>query len=390
MEVDDRCFFSILPKDASEALLQQAWQHLDQQHRFGIIPRVCSSWYHLSLSTFTSLELELRDKGSTQQLAAWLRRRGSNLQHLSVRSELQLEEPSYPLLVEVLGSIDSCESLSSLQFVSWFGPMILSEQLLTRLTSLSVRDHKAGPFNSTQLGRMQQLKALDLRGSRSSVKLDKAEVHQLLSALPNLTSLDLTHTWIRLEHLSSCPHLPPLRDLKLSIATGLFTDDMPNLADLQMLPCTSLHVDIFRDGAMEKFKTWSAGRQGKNCLGALTSMHWCICNVFNLSSEYTTSRAALACLAEAAGQLKHLALTGDGTASVEDLELLTGLTQLTSLSFKYAGAADADVVTPLAKLSNLQQLTVGGLSKGQADAVRVAAAAGQLCCLKGVNVVALV
>jgi hypothetical protein len=67
---------------------------------------------------------------------------------------------------------------------------------------------------------------------------------------------------------------------------------------------------------------------------------------------------------------------------VKDLALLTRLTQLTTLSFKYAGPADADVVTPLAALPNLQQLTVAGLSKRQSDASWAAAAAGQLLCLK--------
>jgi hypothetical protein len=68
--------------------------------------------------------------------------------------------------------------------------------------------------------------------------------------------------------------------------------------------------------------------------------------------------------------------------------MLTRLTQLTSLSFRYAGPADADVVTtPLAALPNLRQLTVAGLSESQADAVRAAVAAEKLPCLKGVKLV---
>ena len=64
---------------------------------------------------------------------------------------------------------------------------------------------------------------------------------------------------------------------------------------------------------------------------------------------------------------------------IMDINLLSGLTQLTSLCFSYAGAPDADVVSPLAALPNLQQLTVTGLSAVQADAVRAAAVpSGQL------------
>jgi hypothetical protein len=388
MEVDDRCSFSILPKDASEALLQQAWQHLDQQHRFGIIPRVCSTWFHLSLPTFTSLELTLRDQGSMQQFAAWLRHHGSNLQHLSVRKKMQLSEPSCPLLLEVLGSINSCDSLTSLHLVCWNGPITLSEQLLTRLSSLSVRDYKGGTFNIGQLSRMRQLKALDLSGSRVGIELDEFEVHQLLSALPNLTSLDLTHSWLPLKHLASCPNLPPLQELKLSITPSLFTDRFFDLAYLPVLPCTSLHVDVCGPAPMEDFKTWSAGQQAKSCLGKLTSMHWYKRGSLSSSSAQPMSHDIVSCMADAAGQLRRLTLTGFNIASLKDLALLTGLTQLTSLTLGYAGPPDADVVTPLAALSILQQLTVAGLSECQADAVRAAVAAGHLPWLKEVEVVA--
>jgi hypothetical protein len=116
-------------------------------------------------------------------------------------------------------------------------------------------------------------------------------------------------------------------------------------------------------------------------------MHWYIDGGLGSSSAPPTAFAALSCLAEAARQLKHLTLK-HGTVGVKDLALLTGLTQLTSLHFDYAGPADADLVTPLAALSNLQQLTVGGLRDGQADAVKAAAAAGGLPCLKELKEVA--
>jgi hypothetical protein len=77
-----------------------------------------------------------------------------------------------------------------------------------------------------------------------------------------------------------------------------------------------------------------------------------------------------------------------GTVGVNELALLSGLTQLTSLQFKYAGAVDADMVTPLAALPSLQQLGVAGLFQGQVDALKAAANAGELPCLKEVNVIA--
>jgi hypothetical protein len=338
MATDGSCSFSLLPKDASEALLLQAWQQLDQHHRFGIIPRVCSSWYNLSLPTFTSLKLALRDEVSTQQFAAWLRRHGSILHHLSVNT-MQLTEPSTHLLSGVLGSMNSCKSLSSLHLLCWNGPTSLAEQLLTHLTSLTMRCRGKVALDYGQFYRNDrpQLRALDLHGSKYYAFLGEAEVHRLLSALPNLTSLDLRHTLIPLTHLASCPSLPFLEDLKLSITGG--SDLQIALSALAVLPCSCLYVALWGDDKMQQFKTWSAGQQGKNCLGRITSMHWYL---RGLVPPQPLSHAALSCLAEAAGQLKHLDLTGSNNASVKDLALLTGLAQLTSLSFTYAGSPDAD------------------------------------------------
>jgi hypothetical protein len=340
------CSFSFLPKGVPEALLLQAWQQLDQHHRFGIIPRVCSSWFHLSLPTFTSLKLALRDEGSTQHFAAWLRRHGSTLQHLRVDTT-ELVKPSDILMSGLLGTISNCQFLSSLHLLRWKGSLSLGGQLLTRLTSLSVRYYVGVPFDLYQQLRrndMRQLMALDLRGTQLCSMLGKTELHLLIRALPNLTSLDLSHTGIRVEDLASCRSLPPLQELKLSMTD--WQSSQGPLAALAVLPCTSLHVSY-----------WG-------------------CNA--------VSRAALTSLAEAAGQLRHLTFSS-GTAGVKELALLTGLTELTSLHFTYSGAADADVVTPLAALSNLQQLTVAGLSAVQEEAMRVAVSAGQLRCLKEVT-----
>jgi hypothetical protein len=407
MAYEDCCPFSLLPKDACEALLLQAWQQLDQRHRFGIIPRVCSSWFHLSLPTYTSLELALRDDGAIKQFAAWLRRHGSTLQHLNVKtrhataellgnsivSNLLLkqkrEKERYILLHDVLASLKSCESLTSLHLLCWEGPASVSEQLLSQFTSLSIRCSHMRQTDYCLFYRNERprLRALDLHGCVWCLPPTKgeAEVHQLLSALPNLTSLDLTDTWISLESIASCPTLPPLQELKLSIP--MRRNLGRRLAALSVLPCTSLDMHLSFEAELEEFRTWSVGQQGRSCLGRLTSMHWCIPvrGGFNYGSAHSLSGGALSCLVKAAGQLRHLALTGD-TAGVKELALLSGLTQLTSLRFYYAGAADADIVTPLAALPNLQHLEVAHLSAAQKDAVTAAcAAAGQLPCLTEVD-----
>jgi Leucine-rich repeat (LRR) protein len=289
----------------------------------------------------------LRDVACAQQFAAWLRSRGSTLQHLSVSGRQlpdsnQLSQKSMRDLAGVLDSISSCKSLTSLQLVCWRGPTSLNEQLLTQLTSLSVRCNHGQTFDYDQLYRSerQQLIALDLHGTMSSEAMDEAEVHQLLRALPNLTSLDLTNICVRLEHLAFYPSLPPLQDLKL----GMTDWEDSTLAALAVLPCTSLHAPCGFSRGLDA--RWSR-------------------------------------LAEVAGQLKHLALTCH-PAAVTKLALLTVITQLTSLQFEYCLGfnADADVVTPLAALPNLRQLTVAGLSKDQGDALSAAVAVARFPRLK--------
>jgi hypothetical protein len=140
---------------------------------------------------------------------------------------------------------------------------------------------------------------------------------------------------------------------------------------LGTLPCTGLELDVLDQEVIQEFVTWSAGQQGKQCLGRLTSL--------TCFKEY---QALLPCLTGAATNLKHLELAGDFIGT-QALNLLSSLTQLTSLWFRYDGAADADVVTSLAALPSLQHLTVASLYEAQADAVSSAASGdGPLSCLK--------
>jgi hypothetical protein len=366
----DHSAFSRLPKDVSEVLLLQAWQRLDQRHRFGIIPLVCSSWYHLSLPTFTSLELKLGSKKSIQQLSAWLGRHGSSLQHLSLIHPAAIKRGR-----ELAQLVQRCTSLRSLHLLNWQKTCPVPElSRWTQLTSLQLCN------SIVQLGQLQQLppqlQSLDLS---SSLLLSAGQegVHHLLSCLPHLTSLDLRQNWISLEYLATCPSLPQLQELKLSS----YLSSQGLLETLGRLPCTVLEVSFYDMEEAEQFVTWSAGNLGKQCLGKVTSLSCSLSLSRGTWSGSFKSQALLPCLAGAATTLKHLELT-DGSICSQNLSLLTGLTQLTSLHFEYAGPADADVVTPLAALSNLQHLTVAGLSEGQADAVRVSAAAGLFPSLK--------
>ena len=367
----------------SEPLLLQAWQQLDQRHRFGIIPRVCRAWYHLSLPTFTSLELIISSKESVQQLALWLRHHGSTLRHLSLDVGTIQYHRHVPW-AELANALQSCSSLAGLHLMSWDAAGLPDLQHLEQLSTLELSG-ASGPASSTQQflkGLPTQLKTLDLYQSGLGSSCTESDIHHSLMRLPGLTGLDARYTGLPLRYLASCPNLPRLQELFLDLKWWYRPDmNMPvrifDPAALAKLPCSFLAVEIWPDG-LEESVTWCRSQQGKDCIGKLNGMSWDITDPAGASASHRWPRV-LSCLATAAASLKELTLGGCG---ILDINMLLGFSQLTSLCFRYAGAPDPDMLTSLAALPHLQQLTVSGLSAVQADAVRAsAAAAGQLASL---------
>ena len=408
--------FSCLPSHASEALLLQAWQQLDQRHRFGIIPRVCRSWYHLSLPTFTSLELIYCNPKYIQHLGVWIQRHGSTLRHLklglsyeeyaqqvgewlqhhgSTLQHLKLDlshivirnessntharppnDPGGAMWRQLASGIKSCTSLVSLRIVRWSSRhVVLDLCQLSHLTELQYPLADIwGPSHQFLARLPSQLQALDLFDAW--FRKPSSRFGQHLSFLSSLTSLNLIGTGISEVHLVSCPRLPPLQELKLSHSIS-----PRNQEALASLPCTCLNLDISSKKIFRQFITWCGRDQGMKCLGRLTGLEFDLYALRHKRSNPPWSHVLLPCLAAAATDLRHLTLAGEN-AVVKDLTFLTGLTQVTSLCFKYTGPRDADVVMPLAALPNLRQLEVDGLSAVQTDAVRAAAVAlGPVSCL---------
>ena len=382
---EDEPILNRLPSRESEALLLQAWQQLDQRHRFGIIPLVCSSWYHLSLPTFTSLEVTLSSINSMQQLGMWLRHHGSTLRCFRLHTCINLWQDfdTIRLWQGLCGAIHRCSSLAELQLIGCCVPDL---QHLKQLTSVKFFHNDFDIIQQFLMSLPPQLRCLDLYEEGFQTFLGYATesiVHGIFSRLPNLKRLDVRHTCIYFSFLASCPNFPPLQELKVDLCYG--STDASMRAALAKLPCSCLDVkvstyDTFSESSLETTLTWCTSQQGKECLGKLTGMSW-HCDTYHLgASPYGLwPRAVLSCVATAATRLKDLTLKGLGIMNMMDINLLSGLTQLTSLCFSYDGPPDADVVSPLAALPKLQQLTVAGLSSVQADAVRAAAgASGQL------------
>ena len=377
---EDGYMFSCLPRHASEALLLQAWQQLDQRHRFGIIPRVCRSWHQLSLPTFVFLALSLHRHEAMQQLGVWLGRHGSTLQHLSLRFGRVLEYGSAPWQ-ELANAIQRCTSLVSLCLSDWQGitlPELCSSRKLRsmQLVSDKVSARKIPSQQQFLISLPQELRHLDLHGTPSHW-LSASQVQVVFSRLSNLTSLDLRHTGVPLEHLASCPTLVSLKSLALSLPSILES----HFQALAKLPCTFLHLMSAREQQVQDFARWSAGQQGRECIERLTGLEWSLYGPYGQNLLW--SHAALRCLTAAAGRLRSLRMSGN--AAIQDLSLVTGLTQLTSLNVKYSGRPEADVVSALAALPNLQQLTMYCRSAAHADVVRAAAASGQLPSVKDLS-----
>jgi hypothetical protein len=319
-----------------------------------------------------------------QQFTVWLGRHGSTLQHLS----LDLEAIKSGR--QELGQSSAQSCTSPWDFLNPFLNPFRREYFpvpelggLTQLTSLQLRNLTSVEYR--QLAGLPQLRCLDLTYCHGY--LCNSDIDHFLSCLPHLTSLDLRSSGISAENLASCPSLPPLQELKLSM---YLSGRGGKFSTLGRLPCTSLEVTFFEHAAIREFVAWGMREQGKQCLGRLTSL---ILNSMNPGAASVgspdQSQALLLCLAGAATNLRHLQLPDD-KEGMDDVNLLSSLTQLTSLRCFYSGAADADVVSPLAALPNLQLLTVAGLYEPQTVALKDAAAAGGLLsCLKELKMFSL-
>ena len=260
--------FDRLPSHQSEALLRQAWQQLDKRHRFGIIPRVCRSWYLLSIPTFTSLKLSYLSEESVQQLALWLRHHGSALRRLSLELVPMRSKDCLPC-EELASAIQSCSALVDLQLTYWHADAaeLLDLQHLQKLSSVKLSS-PTSPASSAQKflkSLPPHLKSLDMH--HTCLSLREYDIHQIFSRLPVLRRLDARRTGLPFGYLASCPNLPPLQELKLDMAG--FGDDM---ADLAKLPCSFLDVAIEPE-EMEESVAWCTSQQGKRCLGKLIYRH---------------------------------------------------------------------------------------------------------------------
>ena len=240
----DAAAFACLPVYLVEDVLLQAFQQLDEQHLRGTLPLVCKAWHQISLRLCTSLVVTLGTPAIVERLPWWLKRNGTNLQHLSITFQspsLWVETMVYDHIQEWHNTIGTtCQDLRSLQLEKWpvCGEIPFSLSSLTQLTSLQVHDCMNLPqcfftcFSSSL--RSLTIANTDIGwGNLGSNGLGFCHLTQL-------TNLDLTNAYYPMppSHVKAVHNLPSLRALSVHI------DSLEALEAIAGLPCTSLQVRV--------------------------------------------------------------------------------------------------------------------------------------------------
>jgi Leucine-rich repeat (LRR) protein len=297
------------------SLLVQAWQHLEQRQRYGSICRVSPSWRNLLLSSFDCIDLTLISVEVMQHFTYWLHKHGHTLRHLSITWNLSkpwLYDQQY---AELFSAINSATQLRSLSFSHWPSHLSSIPPLsgLTNLTSL--RQYWCFQDWPSQY-HLTQLKSLDL--SYPSAKLE--QLPTLVNHLQQLTRLDLSNTRPTAMQLSALTALSKLQELDLGNCS-LLPEVLQVAAEL---PCSALGIRLLDKQHLSKAATLLAKPRLLNGLEAIDAMY------LGQSLSAAELAAFLDPLARAV-HLRALVLDGRGFGMPDNMQLLSGLTQLTSL-----------------------------------------------------------
>ena len=191
------CYFSDLPTELHDAVLQQAFEQLDQRHLCGIVSLVCRSWHTRAVSCSSLLDVKPKTPAAGQSLTSWVRKNGSNLKHLSVSFAALLNNDASPVPQQLLQTAvnTTLNQLKSLRFQGVRSLTLSDVQfpLLSHLTSFTLSSCLLRPELVSSLSALTQLRSLDISRSISSLDTDSM-ILELSTKLTGLTSLNLSHT----------------------------------------------------------------------------------------------------------------------------------------------------------------------------------------------------
>ena len=346
------CPFDLLDASMRDPFLQQAFRHLDQRHLYGVIPRVCHSWHRLSTTSSNSLKVrvsaELNEETGEPDAAftsfsRWLQHNLRNLTSLDLT--LDREGDSFDAGPEMLQTIASATQLCSLGLsggLGWRSESFAGLSALTNLASLALCNGDVSPAVFSSMLALTQLRALDLNKVGVLVRDDDYDMEEeimppLTSSLVNLTSLslDVYACWFDLEGGLAC-----LRSLTKLVALDIRNKVVPsgNLVNvLGRLPITGVEVALSDPGHVCDVAGWL-----ERCVP--TTLRYL--EMRNLaygtatqptrvpSFELHPSQVArlLSPLRSAGKQLQVLKLRNFDLTQIDSVNIITGLTQLTSLN----------------------------------------------------------
>ena len=338
---DSMCPFDLLDVAMRDPFLKQAFRQLDQRHLYGIIARVCRSWNHLSTTSSSSLKvkflsvvcMETGQPDAAISFSRWLQRNIGNLTRLDLTSELPNDSsPGSEMLQTIISATHLCSLRLDLRY-EYLSDSYAGLSALTTLTSLALCNCQlSSPVFSSMLA-LTQLRALELR-QVGVIDYDEGQegiMSDLTSSLVNLRRLTLGafSGWVtRLEEGLLCLRsLTKLVDLDIR---GMYvpSDNLGNL--IGGLPVTGVHISLDDPGHVSEVAGWldrcvpSTGR----CLKLSVSEQR---NQVELLQSSQVARL-LSPLRSGGAQLQVLYLSGLDLSRVDSVNIITGLTQLTSLS----------------------------------------------------------
>ena len=195
------CYFSDLPTELCDAVLQQAFKQLDQRHQYGIAPLVCRLWHTLSVSCSSSIDVEVKTEAAGESLISWVGRNGSNLTHFRVSFAAFRNNGASLVPKQLLQTAVStaANQLENLQFQGTRSRTLCDVRLprLNHLTTLAFTSCHLPPDTVSSLSAQTQSRSLDISSSSSISGPDtNSMIMEVSTKLTGLTSLDLSHTSI--------------------------------------------------------------------------------------------------------------------------------------------------------------------------------------------------
>ena len=352
---ESSCLFDLLDAAMRDPFLQQAFRQLDQRHLYGIVPRVCRSWHHLSTTSTISMTVKISTKSKVgtgepddaTSFSEWLQHNVAKITSLDLCLEGPSDTPREPIgtalmkpynpadysmpatLVDMLHTISSATQLCGLQFRlksddrGRVPESFRGFAALTNLSSLVIHRCSLCLPAFSSISMLTQLRALDLTGVYLCGSEEEEEPwSELISSLGNLTHLTLG--WNR--KLVDC--VPSLRSLtalvELDITKTFIYSSSIQL--LQGLPITGIWICLTHPEHVLDVAGWL-----ERCIPTTL-----VCLKIEISlprCELQPSQVPLllAPLRSAGPQLQWIHLR-NLCLSQADVSIITGLTQLIGLN----------------------------------------------------------